>query len=485
MPSKEIYDAVVVGSGPNGLAAAIALARQGLSTCVLEAHPTPGGGMRTTELTLPGFRHDNCATIATTALLSPFMRSLPLEQYGVEWIQPEIPVAHPLDGAPSALVYRSLADTAASLGRDGRAYRRMLEPLALAWQEILADLLGPLPMPPRHPLPLLNFGRWGIQPASLLARTTFRTEPGRALFASFAGHSILPLRRLGTSAFALLLNLGAHAVGWPYVRGGIERLTEALVAILRSLGGIVETNHAVHSLDDLPAARVKLFDVTPRTFLRIAGDRLPSRYRRALLRFQYGPGVCKVDYALSAPIPWRDPQCAAAGTLHIGGTLEEIEAAEAAVWRGEHPEKPFVLLTQPTLFDPDRAPRGQHIAWAYCHVPNGSTMDVSGRIEAQIERFAPGFREVIVQRHVYTAHDMENYNSNYVGGDINSGMQDLRQLFTRPTPQLNPYRTPIPGVYLCSSSTPPGGGIHGMCGYHAARTAWHDCFDTRPQLTPF
>jgi phytoene dehydrogenase-like protein len=476
MPTRSNYDAVVVGAGPNGLSAAITLARTGLSVLVLEAEATIGGGARSAELTLPGFLHDNCATVVTTARVSPFLRSLPLEQHGVEWVQPDIPVSHPLEGGQAAVMHRSVAETAAGLGKDAAAYRRIFGPLVDRWQDVMDDILGPLPLPPRHPLPLAYFGLWGLQPANFLARTAFRGVAARALFAGMGGHSILPLNWLGTSAFGIVMTLGAHAVGWPLVRGGVQRLTDALAAILRSLGGEIVVDHRVKALQEIPPAQAVLFDVTPRSFVKIAGDALPSAYRQALGRFRYGPGVCKLDYALSGPIPWLNADCARSGTLHVGGTLEEITAAEAQVGAQEHPEKPFVLLVQPSVFDDTRAPADKHTAWAYCHVPNGSTLDVTGRIEAQIERFAPGFRDLILARHVYTAAEMEAYNPNYVGGDINSGMQDLAQLFTRPVARRVPYSTPLKGVYLCSSSTPPGGGVHGMSGYHAARAALRQVF---------
>jgi len=476
MATNSTYDAIVVGAGPNGLSAAITLARAGLSVLVLEAQTSVGGGTRTAELTLPGYLHDVCATVLTTALISPFMRSLPLEQYGVEWVQPDIPVSHPLDGGQAAHMYRSMDETAAGLGEDGSAYQRVFAPLMRHSQEIMEEILGPFPFPPKHMLALANFGRLGIQPASFLARHKFHGPVAQALFGGMGAHSILPINWLGTAAFGLVMTMGAHAVGWPIVRGGTQYFANALAAILSSMGGKVVVGQKVSSLTDIPPARAVLFDVTPRNFIKIAGESLPSNYCRALERFRYGPGVCKVDFALSGPIPWQNPDCARSGTVHIGGRLEEIEEAEASVAAGEHPQKPYVLLVQPTVFDPSRAPEGKHTAWAYCHVPHGSTLDVSERIEAQIERFAPGFRDLVLARHVYTASEMEAYNPNYVGGDINSGMQDLRQLFTRPVTRWIPYSTPLKGVYLCSSSTPPGGGVHGMSGYHAARAALRKVF---------
>ena len=472
MPSP--YDAVIIGSGPNGLTAAIRLSQAGWRTLVIEAADNPGGGLRSSQLTLPGFTHDVCATVITTARISPYLRTLPLEKYGFEYIHPDIPVAHPLSDGRAVFIHRDVETTALGLGDDDEAYRRIYRPLVRNADKILEEILGPLPLPPRHLLELLNFGRWAIQPATFLARTHFKTAAAQALFAGMGAHSILPLDRIATAAFGLVLSLGAHTVGWPIVRGGSQCMADALIAYLRSLGGEIITGQTIRSPKDIPPARTTIFDVTPRSVVRILGEALPSGYRRALGHYRYGPGVCKVDYALSGPIPWLNPDCARAGTVHLGGELKEITAAEAAVWRGEHPLQPFVLLVQPTTFDPSRAPEGKHIAWAYCHVPNGSTRDVSAQITAQIERYAPGFRDLVLAQHTYTASEMEIYNPNYVGGDINSGVQDLAQLFTRPVLRLNPYRTPLKGVYLCSGSTPPGGGVHGMGGYHAAQTVLHD-----------
>ncbi len=467
------YDAVVVGSGPNGLAAAITLAREGRSVLVIEGAATPGGGMRSAALTLPGFVHDVCSAIHPLAAASPFFRTLPLEKFGVEWIHPPLPLAHPLDGGRAALVERSVEATAARLGEDGDAYRTVFEPLVRDCGKLLRDFLGPLRLP-HHPLAMARFGVQALMPASVYARARFRTGEARALFGGAAAHSIMALGKPATAAFGLVLGMLAHAVGWPMPRGGSQKLADALLAYLGTLGVEVVTGRWVRSLDELPPARAVLLDVTPRQLLDIAGNRLPGAYRARLRRYRYGPGVFKMDFALDGPIPWAAEDCARAGTVHVGGALDEIIAAERAAYDGRVPEKPFIILAQPSLFDPSRAPEGQHTAWAYCHVPNGSTADMSERIEAQIERFAPGFRERIIGRHVYAPALLEMYNPNYIGGDINGGVQDLGQLFTRPVPSLTPYATPAPGVYLCSSSTPPGGGVHGMCGTFAARAALRD-----------
>ena len=464
------YDAVVVGSGPNGLAAAITVAQAERSVLVLEAADTPGGGARTSELTLPGFRHDVCSAIHPLAAGSPFLSTLPLAEYGLEWIHPSYPVAHPLDDGSAAVMEIDVGATADALGEDAGAYRRLMSPLVRDWDKIARGAMGPL-RPPRNPISMGRFGLKALRSARGLADSWVRTERARALFAGIAAHSVTPLEFRGSAAAGLVLQVAGHAVGWPMPCGGAQSITDSMVSYLQSLGGEVVTGVRVESLGELPQTRAVLLDVGARELARIADDGLPSGYRRRLDAFRYGPGVFKMDWALDAPIPWTAPECSDAGTVHLGGTLEEIAEAEAAVWRGEHPEHPFVLLAQPTMFDNTRAPEGKHVAWAYCHVPNGSEFDMTERIEAQVERFAPGFGQTILARSVMSPMDMQAYNANYVGGDIGGGSNTLRQLFARPVSVAAPYRTPIDGVYLCSASTPPGGGVHGMCGYWAARDA--------------
>jgi phytoene dehydrogenase-like protein len=466
-------DALVVGSGPNGLAAAITLAEAGLAVRVIEGADTPGGGCRTAELTLPGFRHDVCSAIHPLAAASPFFSRLNLPALGVTLLAPKIAFAQPMDGGRAAWVAGSVADTARNLGTDALAYLALLGPLVRDAPTILPDLLGPLRAIPAHPLALARFGIRGLQPASLLARR-FRTDEARALLAGAAAHTMLPLTAPATGAYGLMFMTIAHVVGWPVVAGGSARLVEAMTARLASLGGVVESGRWVRSLADLAAAGQTLLDVTPRQFARLAAGSLTARQRRSLDHFRYGPGVCKVDWALSGPVPWQAPACREAGTLHVGGTFEEVARSEADVTAGRHPDRPFCLVAQPGVVDPTRAPPGLHTLWGYCHVPAGSPVDMSARIEAQIERFAPGFTDRILARSVRTAADMERYNPNYVGGDINGGAATLRQTLLRPTPRWNPYKTPVPGMYLCSSSTPPGGGVHGMCGVAAARAALAD-----------
>lgn len=471
---SDSLDAIVVGAGPNGLAAGITLARAGRSVVVYEAASTPGGGARSAELTLPGFLHDPCSAIHPTALASPFFRSLGLERHGLEWVHPQAPVAHPLDGGRAVLLERSVAETAALLEvggrRDGRAWRRLFDAPVRAADALAPELLGPLLHLPRHPVALARFGLPALLPATVLARRAFREDEARALFAGLAAHSMVALDRPATAAFGMAMGLFAHGFGWPMARGGSGRIVDSLVAELTAHGGTIVTDHRVSSIAALPPARAYLFDVTPRQLLAIAGDRLPSGYRRGLERFRQGPGVFKLDWALEGPIPWVAPSVARAATVHLGGTLPEIAAAESAVAAGRHPERPFALLVQPTLFDASRAPAGKHTAWAYCHVPNGSTLDMTAAIEAQVERFAPGFRDLILARRTRDSAALEAYDENYLGGDINGGSADWRQLLCRPVPALDPYATPAPGIYLCSSSTPPGGGVHGMSGYLAARS---------------
>jgi len=470
-------DAVVVGAGPNGLAAAITLAEAGCRVRVIEANDEVGGAARTAELTRPGFLHDLGSTTHPLGAASPFFRQLPLAAHGLDWIQPDVPLAHPLDGGRAVLHHRSLKDTALGLGPDGDAWRRLFGPLIDDWPKLEEDVLGPLLHWPGHPVTLARFGLSAIQSAERLAHRRFRTTEARALFAGHAAHSILALDRPASASFGLVLALLAHRVGWPFPRGGAGRITAALASYLRSLGGEIETGRRVESLDELPVARRIVLDVTPRQALRIAGDRLPGSTRRALGRYRYGAAAFKLDWALDGAIPWANPACDRAGTVHVGGTLEEIAAGERAVADGQVPERPFILLAQHSLFDPTRAPDGGQTAWAYCHVPNGSSVDMTDRIEAQIERFAPGFRERILERHVSTPVVLESQNANLVGGDINGGAQDLPQMLRRPLLAPRPYRLAGRGpgcVYLCSSSTPPGGGVHGMCGWHAARTVLMD-----------
>ena len=441
---------------------------------VRESADEPGGGARSAELTLPGFVHDLCSGIHPLVAASPFFRSAPLADHGLELVEPSVALAHPLDDGSAILLERSVTATAAGLGEDGPAYEQLLGRLVDDWGAVEAAALAPLLRVPRRPVALGRFGLSALRSADGLARSAFRGERARALLAGCAAHSMLPLERSPSAAFGLVLLALGHRVGWPFPRGGSGRITTALVAELERLGGALETGAPVVTLAELGSPRFVLCDVGPPALVRLAGNRLPERYARRLESFRYGPGAFKVDYALDGPVPWNAPECARAGTVHLGGTLAEIAASERAPWRGEHTERPFVLLAQHTLFDPTRAPAGKHTAWAYCHVPNGSPVDMSERIEAQIERFAPGFRERILARHVMGPADLEARNPNLVGGDVNAGAADLHGLLARPVARPVPYRTPVPGLYLCSASTPPGGGVHGMCGYLAARSALSD-----------
>src|ERR1043165_6048539 len=467
------HDAIVVGAGPNGLAAAIELTKRGKRVCVYEASETIGGGARSAALTLPGFVHDTCSAVHPLAVGSPFCKNLSLAEYGLEFIYPPGAVAHPFDDGSALLLHRSLTKTAAQRGTDARSYERLMHPLVKNWDKLAPELLGPLRFP-RHPFALTRFGLNGIRLAAGFVRSRFHEDRTRAFFAGAAAHSCLSLNAFGTTAFGLVLLTLGHTNGWPIPRGGAQNISNAMAAYLRSLGGEIITGVRVKSLVDLPPSTCVLFDVTPRQLLHILGERASRRFKRKLRRYKYGPGVFKMDWALDGPVPWRAPACFEAATVHLGGSFAEIEISESAVWEGKCTNRPFVLAAQPTLFDPSRAPEGKHTFWAYCHVPNGSTIDMTERIEDQIERFAPGFHSRIIARSSLSPAQMETLNANLVGGDINGGAATITQLFTRPT--IRTYSTPLKDVYICSSSPPPGGGVHGMCGYHAARTALRKSF---------
>lgn len=470
-----IYDAVVVGSGPNGYAAAIMLQQKGLSVLILEAEKEVGGGVRSAELTLPGFIHDICSTIHPLTVGSPFLSTLPLNQFGLKWIYPPNAVAHPLDDGRTIMLKRDVTDTASQLGIDAYAYKTLMQPVVDHWDQIASDFLGPLSWP-KHPLQFIKFGLRAVQSAQGLADRLFREEPAKALIAGIAAHVMLPLDKMVSSGIAMVLGALGHVVGWPFPQGGAQAITDALDAYFKSLGGVVETEQRVKSTKDVPPCKVVLFDITPRQLLNIEGLVFSAFYRKQLQRYRYGQGIFKIDWALNNPIPFRNPECLKSATIHIGATMEEIALSERLAWENQHAEKPYVLLVHQTPFDPTRAPNEQHTAWAYCHVPSYSQKDMTEAIEHQIERFAPGFKDTILARHTMNATEVEQYNANYIGGDINGGAQTLTQVFTRPVFRLHPYRTSLKNVYICSSSTPPGGGVHGMCGYHAARLALKDHF---------
>jgi len=467
------YDVIVVGSGPNGLAAAITLQRSGARVLMVESRPQIGGGMRTSEVTLPGFLHDICSAVHPMAMGSPFFARLPLEQFGLRFAWSEYEAAHPLDNGKAAVLARSIQDTALGLGADGGAYTQLIKPVADHWNEIASDALGPFSFP-GHPLLMARFGWNALRSASMVAKR-FVTPEARALWAGMAAHSIQPLTNIASAAIGMVLSAAGHRFGWPVPVGGSQAIGNALAAYFRQLGGEIQTGFHVTSLEQLPSHKAVVFDLTPKQLLQIAGDRFPAGYRRQLEKYRYGPGVFKIDFALDGPVPFTAPECRKAITVHLGGTFEEIALSEQLAASGKHSEAPFVLFSQQSIAD-KRAPDGKHTGWAYCHVPNGSTKDMTEIIEKQIERFAPGFRDLILARHTMNAVEMENYNPNYVGGDINGGISDLGQLYTRPTLSLTPYRTAAKGIYICSSATPPGGGVHGLCGYHAANVVLKDIF---------
>jgi len=464
------YDAVVVGSGPNGLAAAITLAQRGMSVLVLEARQVTGGSCRSAELTVPGFIHDTCSAIHPLGIGSPLFRTLPLQEHGLTWIHPPAPLAHPLDDGSAVILERSVDQTASNLGIDRLSYQRFMQPLVPDWDKVGQALLHPMTVL-SYPAALPRFGLLAMRSSKWITDNAFSGERARALFAGIAAHSGIPLEQSPSAAIGIVLNIAGHAVGWPLPLGGSQKLSDALTSYFVSLGGEVLCDAHVHSIDELPKYKLLMCDITPRQFVSMAGHRLPSGYVRQLKAYRYGPAVFKIDFAIDGPIPWMATECARAATVHVCGTVEEVMRAEHDVARGRHPERPFVLLAQQSLFDRTRAPEGKHTVWAYCHVPLGSTHDMTEAIESQIERFAPGFRDRIIARTIRTPAQFEQHNPNCVGGDINGGTLDWFQLFTRPTPQLVPFKTPLKGVYLCSASTPPGGGVHGMCGYYAALTA--------------
>jgi len=467
---SESYDAVVIGSGPNGFSAAIELARGGAQVCILEASDTAGGGVRSAELTLPGYVHDVCSAVHPLGILSPYFSTLPLEEHGLEWVLPPASVAHPLDDEPAVMLYKDLDETGEYLSQDAQNWSSVFAPLLPKSKELFADILGPLGIP-KHPILMARFGLPGLRSAVGFAQGKFTGQRARALFAGCAAHSILALEKPLSAAVGTLFALSGHMEDWPVAKGGSGEISKALASYFKSLGGTVICSTKINHVRDLPSARVYLFDTDPVQMADIADSVLPERYLKRVRKYRYGPGVFKLDWALDGPIPWADPKCLDASTVHVGGTLDEIAASERAPWDDEHSDKPFLILCQQSQFDSTRAPEGKHTGYAYCHVPHGSTVDQTKAIENQIERFAPGFKDLILERHKTTTADLERYNPNYVGGVIAGGVADATQIFTRPVARINPYTTPNPRIFICSASTPPGGGVHGMCGYHAARVA--------------
>jgi phytoene dehydrogenase-like protein len=474
-PEKREYDAIVVGSGPNGLAAGILMQQNGLSVLLMEGKETIGGGMRSAELTLPGYLHDICSAVHPLAVSSPFFETLPLAEHGLEFIYPDIAAAHPFDDRSAAILKNSIEETASQFGTDKKAYIDLIQPVVSDWSLIAPDALGPLHIP-KHPIAMAAFGLKALRSASSIAGK-FKTEQAKGLFAGMAAHCMQPLTNLGSAATALVLMSAAHLKGWPLPKGGSQQIANSLASYFISLGGKIETNTYITSLEQLPSSNAVLFDMTPRQLLQIAGHKFSSIYKWQLERYRYGMGIFKMDWALDGQIPFTNELCRRAGTVHLGNTFAEIACSEKSAWNGRIAEKPFVLTAQQSLFDSSRAPEGKHTAWAYCHVPGGSTVEMTNAIEQQIERFAPGFRDRILARHVMNTVQLEEYNPNCIGGDINGGAFDLGQLFTRPALRWSPYRTSAKGLYICSSSTPPGGGVHGMCGYHAAKRALKDVFN--------
>ena len=478
--SKKDYDAIVVGSGPNGLAAAITLQQAGLSVLLIEAKKTIGGGIRSEELTLPGFVHDVCSAIHPMSATSPFFRTLPLEGHGLQFINPPIALAHPFDDGSVALFHQSLQQTAQALSEDQQTYMKLMTPIVDDWPRISADVLAPFHFP-KHPFAMARFSLHAVTSATHLGKR-FVSQQGKGLWMGMAAHGMQCLSDATTSAVALVLMAAGHSAGWPLAKGGSNAIANALCSYFISLGGVVQTDFYVRSLSQLPSSHALLFDVTPRQLLAIAGHRFSSLYKWQLQRYRYGMGVFKIDWALDSPIPFTAEACRQAGTLHLGNTADEIIASEKLTSQGKHSQDSFVLLAQQSLFDRSRAPQGKQTAWAYCHVPNGSTLDMTANIEKQVERFAPGFRDVILARHTMNSAQMEEYNVNYVGGDINGGLMNVGQLFTRPALRWSPYKTSARGIYICSASTPPGGGVHGMCGYHAAKKVLKDLFNKKPTV---